>query len=61
MKKSVATFLFAVGVGMTFNVSAGTCQYYCIKALKWCLQDAGDDMEKQADCYTAQDDCMTSC
>lgn len=61
MKTSIAAFLFAVGVGLTFSAEAASCQYYCGQALRWCLKQAGTDQEKQADCYTALDECMTSC
>lgn len=61
MKSSIAAFLFAVGVGMTFSAGAGTCEYHCIQTWKWCNAQAAGDMEKQAECQNTLDECMINC
>ncbi|MCE3263536.1 MAG: hypothetical protein K0R43_2615 [Pseudoduganella sp.] len=61
MKKLIATFLFAVGAGVSFTAAATSCEYMCGKAYRYCMNSAADDADAQAACYDAFENCNQSC
>ncbi|WP_028102933.1 hypothetical protein [Pseudoduganella violaceinigra] len=61
MKKVLAVFLFAVGVGASLTAAATSCEYRCGVAYRICLKNAGGNVDAQGACWEAYDNCNQSC
>lgn len=61
MKKLIATFLFAAGVGVSFTAAATNCYYYCNLAKNHCLAQAGTNADAQQACWDEFTACTDGC
>ncbi len=61
MKKLIATFLFAAGIGVSFTAAATSCYYYCNVSKNYCLSHAGSDPAAQQACWDEYTACTDGC
>ncbi len=61
MKKLIATFLFAAGVGVSFTAAATGCYYSCNLARTHCLNMAGSNAGAQQACWDQYYACQEQC